>query len=152
MVKIDTLFKIEKCETRLTFESETACLSKHAAGPEWEQQQCSFAAWSWQEKSNPDRVPESHDKKYTLFQTEMLICRPCSRLCWVAHPRIAHVWEYPPTPFPGHMHPHTCRRGAWWEVGRTGGELSPADWPAHATPLSQACTAKDHRNTPSGLK
>ena len=47
MVKIDTLFQTEKCETRLTFDSETAWLSKHAAGPEREQQQRLFAARFW---------------------------------------------------------------------------------------------------------
>ena len=45
-----------------------------------EQLQRSFAARFWQRKSNPDRVPESEWQKYTLFQTETLICRTCSRL------------------------------------------------------------------------
>ena len=53
-----TLFQTEN-EMRLTFESETACLSKHAAGPEREQQQRSFVARFCQQNSHPNRVPES---------------------------------------------------------------------------------------------
>ena len=63
MVKLDTLFKIEQCETRLTFDSETAWLSKQVAGPEREQQRRPFAARFWQQNSHPDRAPESHGKK-----------------------------------------------------------------------------------------
>ena len=51
MLNIDTLFQTEKCETQLTFESETARLSEHAAGLEREQQR------------NPDCVPESECQK-----------------------------------------------------------------------------------------
>ena len=106
MVKIDTLFQTEKCETRLV--TETACLSTHAAGPEREQRQLPFAARFWQKKSNPDRVPESEwQKAYPVPDRNALICRPCSRLreaktipCWAAHPRIVHIWESPPPPTP----------------------------------------------------
>ena len=44
---VDTLFKTKKCEMRLTFESKTVCLSKRAAGPEWEQQHL-FTMGFWQ--------------------------------------------------------------------------------------------------------
>ena len=63
MVKMDTLFQTEKCETWLTFDSEMACLSKHALGLEREKQQLSFAALFWQQNSHPDRAPELHGKK-----------------------------------------------------------------------------------------
>ena len=76
MVKIDTLFQTEKRKTLLTFDSEMACLSKHAAGPEREQRQRSFAAWFWQKKSNP-----------TMSQSHMKKRRPCSRQkCWFVDP------------------------------------------------------------------
>ena len=59
MVKLDTLFQttvhvlIHQINVRRNdYKSETACSSKHAAGLERKQQQCSFAARFWQEKSN----------------------------------------------------------------------------------------------------
>ena len=59
-----------------------------------------FAAWFLQKKYTltPTMFQSQNGQKYTLFQTEMLICRPCSRLreatttpCWAEHPRIAHT-------------------------------------------------------------
>ena len=58
VMKIDTLFQTKKRETQFTFESEKACLSERAAGPEGEQQQPSFAVRFWQQNSNPSRAPE----------------------------------------------------------------------------------------------
>ena len=50
----------------------------------------------------PTVFQSRHGKKYSLFQTEMLICRLSSILkeakaipCWAANPRIAHIWKYP---------------------------------------------------------
>ena len=78
---------------------QAAILRKHAAEPEREQQQCSFAVRFWQEKSNPDRVPESQCHGQKVYpvpdRNATLMCAPCSRLgeaktipCWAAQPRM----------------------------------------------------------------
>ena len=59
-----------------------ACLSRHAAGPEWEQQQCSFAARFWQERVTltPTMLQSRNWQKVFLFQTEMPGCEQGARV------------------------------------------------------------------------
>ena len=113
-----------------------ACLSKHAAGHEREQQQCSFAARFWREKSNPnpDHVPESEWAKSI----------PCSRQKrWFVdpvadsekqkpYPVERPIWEYPPSP------PGVCVCG---EGGRSVGRCCARYIPAHSSPWLPSCTA-----------
>ena len=61
---------------------------------------------SGSKRVTPTVFQSRNGKEYTLFQTEMLICRPCSRLreaktvpCWVAHPHITHMGVTPPSPW-----------------------------------------------------
>ena len=67
IVKIDTLFQTEKCETRLTFKWRVAACS----GTEQEQQQRSFAAQFWKQKVTPTVLQSQNSKKYTLLQTDL---------------------------------------------------------------------------------
>ena len=77
----------------------------------------------------PDKMVKKgqNDKKYTLFQTEKLICRTCSRLreaktipCWAAHPCMAHISVPPPLP----LGPHAECVSAQHEATTSGSYIS----------------------------
>ena len=74
IVKMDTLFQTEKCDTHLTFESEKACVSKYVAGPEWEL--ATTFIYSATLAVTPTVFSSRNNKNFTLFQTEKLIGRP----------------------------------------------------------------------------
>ena len=113
---INIVLLLWKFETRLTFESETTCLSKHA-GVTWAGTATTFVCSGrfWPQKSNPDHAPGSEWQKVSpVPDRNTLIFRPCSRLreaktipCWAAHPRIAPRGLAPTLPWHHACQNHT---------------------------------------------
>ena len=107
-----TLFQTEKCETcRPSNRKWSIWVNMQQDASAKQQVNVCLQCDSGSQKATPTvfQFQSWNGKNYTLIQTETLICRPCSRLreattipCWVAHPRIAHIGEYPR----GHT-PHT---------------------------------------------
>ena len=74
-----------------------ACLSKHAAGPKWEQQQRLFEAQFWQQKSNPNHVPGLEWQKAYRSRQKHWFVDPVpdseAKTILYPHPRTANIWE-----------------------------------------------------------
>ena len=89
-----------ECETQLTFKSEMACLRKHVAGPERSTAtlfvRSAILTGNKKAALIPTVFQSRNGQKYTLFQTETMICRLREAKtipCWAAHPRIANILE-----------------------------------------------------------